>query len=110
MARCILNVVYFPYPSLRYGHQRLNLRSRAQVYNFNLVREAVKRKAVVVLLRSGKENRKAWLSAVPELDGYDKFYFGKNPQQPSVSRCNCPNFYDNIIAEIEAFTAASRVT
>ncbi|MBM3980352.1 MAG: hypothetical protein FJ304_08710 [Planctomycetes bacterium] len=100
VARCILNVVYFPYPSQRYGHKRLKLLSTAQAYNFSLVREAVKREAVVVLLRSGKGNQKAWLKAVPELDGYTKFFLGKNPMQPSVSPRNCPNFYDCIVAKI----------
>jgi hypothetical protein len=104
VACCILNVVYFPYPSKRYGHKRLTLHSTAQAYNFSLVREAVKREAVVVLLLSGKENQKAWENAVPELKGYDQFYLGSNPQTPYVSPGNCPHFYDRVIAAIKAHT------
>ncbi len=102
VSRSVLNVVYFPYPSRRYGHRTLDLPSRAQQYGFGLVRNAVARGAVVLLLRSGEGNRQAWLEAVPELEG--KLVFGKNPQAPYVSPGNCPDCFETIVAAIAAFT------
>lgn len=103
VARSVLNVVYFPYPSREYGHQRLHLPSHAQEYSFDLVRNAVERKAVVVLLRSGKGNQKAWLEAVPKLNGYDWFHLGSNPRAPHISPGNCPGFFDNVVEAIATF-------
>lgn len=101
VAKSVLNVVYFPYPSRKFGHRRLPLTS--QNYGFDLVRRAVERKAVVVLLRSGKANQRAWLKAVPKLDGYDHFHLGSNPQAPYISRGNCPMFFDKVVQAIAAF-------
>jgi hypothetical protein len=101
IARSVLNVVRFPYPSQRYGHQRLDLPSWAQEFSLGLVRDAVRRGAVVVLLRSGKANQKAWLEAVPELKG--RLHLGKNPQAPFISRGNCPNCFNAIVDAVAAF-------
>src|SRR5258707_120499 len=58
LARSILNVPYFPYASQNFGHRRLSLPS--QQYNFHLVREAMKRQAVIVLVR----REDIWMEAV----------------------------------------------
>jgi hypothetical protein len=49
VARSICNIVYFPYPSKRFGHARCELPS--QQYTFGLVRESVERGAIIVLMR-----------------------------------------------------------
>jgi hypothetical protein len=108
IAKSVLNVVYFPYPSLNFGHRQLRLAS--QNYGFQLVREAVNRKAVIVLLRRGKENQKVWLEAVPELNGYDQFYLGSNPQAPYVSPGNCPSFFETVVQAVAAFTERQTAT
>ena len=108
VAKSVLNVVYFPYVSRNFGHRQLRLAS--QNYGFQLVREAVNRKAVIVLLRSGKGNQKAWLEAVPELNGYDQFHLGSNPQAPYISPGNCPGFFKTIVQAVAAFTNSQPAT
>ena len=95
VARSILNVVHFPYPSQRYGHGRLRLPS--QDYNFRLVREAVNRKAVIVRMR----NNRNWFTAVPELIGYDHLYQVENWQNPAISPRNCRGF-EQVVQAIQA--------
>ena len=63
VARSILNVTYFPYPSRNFGHSGLGVPS--QRYSFSLVQDAVKRGAVVVLMRregtlTGREKCPNW--------------------------------------------------
>jgi hypothetical protein len=98
VARSILNVPYFPYPSRTFAHRRLELPS--QKYSFYLVREAVNRRAVVVLMRRGK--LKLWQSAVPELKEYDRLVQLLNPQNPTVSPGNCHDGdYEKVVRAIE---------
>jgi hypothetical protein len=68
LARNILAVEFFPYVSCsnRYAHDSLRLPS--QEYSFDLVRNAVKREAVIVL----RHGERRWLEAVRELDGYQR--------------------------------------
>jgi hypothetical protein len=63
VAQRLLMVQYFPYHASSFGHERLRLPS--QSFSFALVRQALARGAVVVLLRSAQ----LWLTAVPELAG-----------------------------------------
>ena len=80
VARSILNVPYFPYASRTFGHSRLRLPS--QDYSFRLVQEAVSRHAIVVLMRTGAP----WLTAVKELNGYEKLYCVRNTQNPVIRK------------------------
>ena len=96
-----MNVVYFPYPSLRFGHKRLRLSS--QDYGFGLVRDAVNRDAVIVLMRPG--TRKAWAEAVPQLKDYGRLFAVKNPQTPAVSPNNCSR-YSEVESAIATFAKA----
>lgn len=99
VSRSILNVVYFPYPSARYRHQRRLLIS--QEYGFELVRDAINRQAIVVLMRRGR--RKAWLTAVPELNGYSHL-FSVRSQNPVISPNNCDG-YSQVEKAIATFLA-----
>jgi len=100
VARSILNVVYFPYPSRRYRHQRRLLPSQA--YSFRLVADAVKREAIIVLMRPGK--KKEWEQAVPILKGYGRLFPVENPQTPAISRRNCGGF-EMVVEAINAAVA-----
>jgi hypothetical protein len=82
VSRSILNVPYFPYPSSRFGHRSLRLPS--QEYSRHLVRQAMKRKAVIVFMRKGK----GWLEDLPKLQTYARSYMVKNPQNPTISPKN----------------------
>lgn len=92
VAKSILNIPYFPYPSRKFGHQRLRLPS--QEYTFDLVRAAVIRRAVIVLMRQGRR----WLDAVPELKGYERLFQVTNSQNPAVSPGNCREFQEVVRA------------
>ncbi len=98
VARSICNVVCFPYVSKRYGHR--NCAVPSQQFGFGLVRAAVKRGAVVVLMRTGQENW--WIEKVPELRGYSYFLRLRNPQTSAISPNNCyPGDYETIVNTIE---------
>jgi hypothetical protein len=95
VAKSVLAVDFFPYSSRRYGHGRLPLPS--QQYSFDLVRNAVKREAVIILMRG----QRRWLEAVRELRRYGRFIVMKNLQRATISPGNCPRFED-VIRAIEA--------
>jgi hypothetical protein len=92
VARSILNVVFFPYPSCRYGHDRVRLRSQA--YGFDLVREAMRRDAVIVSMRKLETKKPRWLMAVPKLKGYSRFYQVRNVRNPVIGPPSWSGFAD----------------
>jgi hypothetical protein len=100
VARSILNIAYFPYPSRRFGHRWLDLPS--QQYTFRLVREAMDRQAVIVFMRRDD----MWKEAVPQLKQYDRLFQVKNVRNPAVSPKNCPEGFQEVV---EAIAAAERV-
>jgi len=97
VARSVLNVTYFPYASERFKHGKLALGS--QQYSFQMVREAMERNAVIVLLRKCKW----WFEAVDGLEKYAKLYRVKNTQSPTISPNNFadPNAFDAIVRAIK---------
>lgn len=95
VANNVLCVEFFPYPSRRYGYCEI---LPSQEYSFFLVREAMKRGAVIVGMRSVR----LWLSQVPELESYKNFFALNNPQNPAVSPNNCPpGGYEKIIEALK---------
>ena len=83
LAQHLLTVEFFPYHSHRlYGHDRLALPS--QEYSRNLVRDAVKRRAVIVF----RHGERRWKKAVPELEDYPHLVLLKG-RNPAISRGNC---------------------
>src|SRR5262249_4371609 len=99
LARSLLNVAYFPYPSRRFGHRGLFLPSQA--YSFGLVQDALKRGAVIVFMRRDD----MWKQAVPDLKTYDRLFHVKNVRNPAISRKNCPGGFQKIIEAIGAAEA-----
>jgi hypothetical protein len=69
-----------------------------QEYNFHLVREAIKREAVIIITRS--EN--LWLKAVAELKGYPNLLYTKNARQPYITENNIKEGYDKMIAVLNS--------
>ncbi len=98
VAKSVCNVAYIPYPSSGFRHGRCEVPS--QQFSFRLVREAVERGAVVVLMRKGRLRR--WQERVPELRDYDNLVLLRNPQMPSVSAKNCDaGDYERIVDAIK---------
>ena len=95
LARSILCIEYFPYHSRKFGHGSFELSSQA--FGFHLVRSAINRKAVVVVMRA----RKRWLKKVPELEAYQQGFTLNSPQNVMVSPGNCPeDGFERVISAI----------
>lgn len=96
VAQQISVIQFFPYQSKMYKgmYKRLNdgyLES--QRYNFDLVKAAIDRGALIVVLRS----RKLWEEAVCQLKGYPRVRFTKNPRNPMLSEKNLGETFHEII-------------
>lgn len=100
IANAVLNVVFFPYPSERFGRKQLRLPS--QEYGFQLVRAAIERKAVIIHMRSPT----LWLEAVPELAAYkEKRFVVNNTQTPAISPKNL-SAYSKVVDAIKTHLPA----
>jgi hypothetical protein len=86
VAGSILNVAFFPYPSKKFGHKSLKLKS--QDYSFSLVCAAMRRGGVIVFMRSPK----IWERAIPELEKYPMRFQVGNFQNPTITPGNCDGF------------------
>jgi len=93
LAKSLFCVEYFPYHSRKYSHAKLAL--SCQQYGFSLVREAMQRQAVIVLMRASK----LWRSTIPELNDYPGLCTLNSPQNVVISERNCPKF-DDVLAAI----------
>jgi hypothetical protein len=82
VARGVLCAEYFPYHSKSFKKGAL---LPSQEYTFDLVRRAIERGAVVLLMRS----KRLWLDAVPKLVSYDRLFEANSSQCAHVS----PNNY-----------------
>ncbi len=90
VANGVFCVELFPYHSRRY--KRLDSVLVSQQYSFHLVREAVKRNVLIILMRS----QRRWLEQVPELIDH-KFYVVNSVQNPTISKKNLPDGFSEII-------------
>jgi hypothetical protein len=82
---CVIE--YFPYHSVKFG---CNIFVPSQSYNLYLVKEGLKRNALIIQMRS----RRVWQSAIPGLGSYLNYYELKNP---TISRNNCPSGFPEIL-------------
>jgi len=90
VAREILVVEYFPYFTRReIGDIRL---LPSQQYTFHLVREAMRRNAIIKL-----RTRRQWLEAIPELTSYPSYYELNSPQNTCITQRNCPKGFPEIL-------------
>jgi len=84
------NFEYFPYHSRRFGYSKSIVAS--QRYTFYLVEEALKRNAIIILMRG----RNFWEQAIPMLKTYS-YHTLSSPQNASISESNCPEGYRAIV-------------
>jgi hypothetical protein len=97
VARSVLNVAYFPYPSRNFGHLCIPL--DAQKYGFSLVREALERDAVIIHMRRAD----IWEPKVQGLSECKRRFQVPNTQTPVITP-HCPGFKEAIEA-IKTFAA-----
>ena len=83
-------IEYFPYHSKRYKWMPI---ISSQIYSFYLVREAIKRRLPIIIMRG----KRLWLESIPELSIYP--YSNLNSaQNVSITRNNLPtNVFDKIV-------------
>lgn len=91
VAHRLLCVEFFGYHSHRYGSGVPRLPS--QEFGFDVVRAAIGREAVIVVMRSARR----WEAAVPELIGYRRRFDLRNVQNVAISPANCPEGYGEIV-------------
>ena len=91
VANGVLCVEYFPYHSDQFSGRTPSVPS--QEYGFALVRDAIARDAVIVVMRSLAR----WLAAVPELAGYSRRFGLRSVQNVTISPKNCPDGYAAVI-------------
>ena len=94
VARGVLCVEYFPYHSHRFAHAKIRVPSQA--YSFSLVRAALRREALIVLLRA----ERLWLATLPELATYPRLFRLRSRQNVILSAVNCPEGYDSLVAAL----------
>ena len=90
VANKVCCVEYFPYASKNYKPLGVTLES--QYYSFYLVRRAVKRGALVVVMRA----KKPWFEAVPELARHERVFELNSSQNVAISPGNCPDGFSEI--------------
>lgn len=95
VARGVLCVEYFPYHSVRFRHAAVRVPS--QEFGFLLVRQALRRRAVVIVMRA----RRLWETAVPELRGYGRIFGLNSPQNVSIAPRNCPEGFDVAVRQLK---------
>ena len=99
VAKNISVIEYFPYLSKKYKSiykRTLNGYLKSQEYNFYLVKKAIERNAVIVLMRG----EKLWLKAVPELHELNNLYKTNSYLNPIFSEKNLPEAFDLIIKNL----------
>jgi hypothetical protein len=91
VAQRVLCIEYFPYHSRRFAHAKLRVPS--QDYSMQLLRNAIRRDAIIVIMRA----EKLWLGSVPELAQAKYTYRLNSVQNTTISLNNCPNGYTHIL-------------
>jgi hypothetical protein len=108
VAHNLCKIQFFPYITQKYkgipkkligkylsGHTELN----SQRYNFELVKNAIKRNAIIIITRG----KKLWLESVPELETYPNVFYTVNARNPSISIKNCPKGFPVIESILTAY-------
>ncbi len=87
VARNISVIQFFPYQSKKYKGMNKKLSNgflESQKYNFDLVKKAIDRKALIIILRG----RRIWKDAVEELKEYPRLKYTNSVLNPILSENN----------------------
>ena len=94
VSRNLLCVEYFPYHSKRYDGGVPMVPS--QQHSFALVRAAIRRRAVIIVMRA----QSLWTKAIPELSSA-RFHNLNSSQAVYITKNNCPTGFEAAVAAIE---------
>jgi len=95
VARNILELQLYPYHSRAFRRRRGRLPS--QDFTVDVVRRAMERNSVIILMRS----RRIWEEYVPELASYPHLLTVRNPRNPTFSEKNLPGI-DRVVTVLES--------
>lgn len=90
LAKSLLCLEFFPYHSKKFNFKKL---INSQHFNFQLVKKAIKREALIICFRGFKK----WSSAVPELLQYKKLFPLNSSQSVYLTLGNCPLGYNAVL-------------
>lgn len=96
VARSLGCIQLIAYHSKEYSPATPTLAS--QGYSVWLVREAMARRAEIVVMRAVR----FWMAAVPELSKYDRLHVGANPRAAYLSRGNLKASYDIVAGRLRS--------
>jgi hypothetical protein len=96
----VLCVEFFPYHSRKFKNCGRVLHS--QQYSFWLVRQAIQRDAVILIMRSERR----WLDQIPELESYPRRYTASSVQNPMITK---KNFGEGFSAAVRAISGSLEV-
>jgi len=88
VAETFFTAEYFPY-STKHGIGSICVPS--QEYTFSLIREAMRRGAIIVRTRCTW-----WLEVIPGLASYSRYYELSSTQNTAITEKNCPQGYAEI--------------
>lgn len=86
VAETFFTAEYFPY-STKHGIGPIRVPS--QEYTFSLIREAIRRGAIIVRTRCTW-----WLEVIPGLTGYLRYYELRSMQNAAITEKNCPGYHE----------------
>jgi hypothetical protein len=95
VARSFFCVEYFPYRSRKF--RPLGVTLEPQLYGFQLVHSAMRRRAVIIIMRS----QRLWCEAIPQLIRYSRLFTIRNVLRPSLSSRNCPEGFPYVLRILE---------
>lgn len=96
VARTICALEYHAYHSETY--QPIPFTLPSQHHTFYLLREAMRRNAVIIALRG----HVPWVTAVPELLEYQRLHFPNSSRAVAISPVNCPSAWPAVQAALQA--------
>ncbi|WP_395051491.1 hypothetical protein [Flavobacterium sp.] len=105
VAKNICNIQFFPYHTEKYRNIHKNLFMEegfdnylpSQKYNFQLVKNAMARNAIIIITRS----KKMWLKAIPELANYENSYSTNSYLNTIISEKNLPIAFPKILEKLQ---------
>lgn len=105
VAKNICNIQFFPYHTEKYRNIHNNLFKEekyknylpSQEYNFQLVKNAMARNAIIIITRS----KAMWHKAIPELVNYDNAHSTNSYLNTIISANNLPIAFTQIIEKLK---------
>ena len=105
VAKNICTIQFFPYHTQKYKSiHKILFKEKdfdnylpSQKYNFQLVKDAISRNAIIIIARS----KKIWFEAIPELENYENLHFTNSYLNTIMSENNLPSAFPEILEKLK---------